>query len=233
MSAPVALITGAGRGIGRASAIELSSRGYSILLVSRTETELRETEKRCGVACAIATADIAKPQAARDAVQKALDRFGRLDAVVHCAGLAPILKIEETTDHQWHDVINTNLSAAFYLARAAWSTFLKQGAGVIVNISSLAARDPFVGFTAYAAAKAGVNLLGLSLAREGQPHNIRVHTVAPGATETAMFRKLLTPEQFGPEKTLDPADVARVVAQCVTGELQHTSGEVIWVHKTV
>jgi 3-oxoacyl-[acyl-carrier protein] reductase len=233
MSAPVALITGAGRGIGRASAVELATRGYALVLVSRTESDLRETEKRCNAACAIATVDIAKPQAARDAVQQACDRFGRLDAIVHCAGLAPILKVEETSDQQWHDVIDTNLSASFYLARAAWPIFVKQNAGVIVNISSLAARDPFVGFNAYAAAKAGLNLLGLSLAREGQPHNIRVHTVAPGATETAMFRKLLSPQQFSNEKTLDPADVARVVAQCVTGKLKHTNGEVIWVHKTV
>ena len=92
-----------------------------------------------------------------------LEQFGRLDAIVHCAGLAPILKIEETTDQQWHDVIDTSLSAAFYLARAAWPAFVKQKGGVIVNISSLAARDPFVGFAAYGAAKAGMNLLGLAL----------------------------------------------------------------------
>jgi NAD(P)-dependent dehydrogenase (short-subunit alcohol dehydrogenase family) len=232
MSQPVALITGAGRGIGRAVAQELSRREYALMLVSRTEKELRETEKLTKIACVFAK-DIAKPQAAKDAVQKCLERFGRIDAVVHCAGLAPILKIEETTDQQWRDVIDTNLSAAFYLARAAWPIFVKQNGGVIVNISSLAARDPFVGFTAYAAAKAGVNLLGLSLAREGQAHGIRVHTVAPGATETQMFRKLMTPDQFPQEKTLGPADVARVVAQCVTGDLKHTSGEVIWVHKTV
>src|SRR5205809_4630484 len=186
MNAPVALITGAGRGIGRAVAIELSLHAYALLLVSRTEGELRGSAKQTNHAH-IFPADIAKPQAAKDAVQKCLERFGRLDAVVHCAGVAPILKIEETTDQQWHDVIDTNLSAAFYLARAVWPTFVEQKGGVIVNISSIAARDPFVGFAAYAAAKAGVNLLGLSLAREGAPHGIRVHTVAPGATETQML----------------------------------------------
>jgi NAD(P)-dependent dehydrogenase (short-subunit alcohol dehydrogenase family) len=232
MSKPVALITGAGRGIGRAVAIELSKRGCALVLVSRTENELNETKKLTESACAFPS-DIAKPHAADDAVRRCLDEFGRLDSVVHCAGLAPILKIEETTDEQWHAVIDTNLSAAFYLARAAWPVFVKQNRGVIVNISSLAVRDPFTGFTAYAAAKAGVNLLGLSLAREGQAHGIRVHTIAPGATETQMFRNLMTPEQFPAEKTLDPAEVARVVVQCVTGELAHTSGEVVWMHKTL
>src|SRR3954453_7058557 len=152
MDAPVALITGAGRGIGRAVAIELSLRAYALMLVSRTEDDLKSAARQTNSACVFAT-DISKPQAANDAVQKCLERFGRLDVVVHCAGLAPILKIEETTDQQWHDVIDTNLSAAFYLARAAWPHFVKQTNGVIVNISSLAARDPFVGFTAYAAAK--------------------------------------------------------------------------------
>ena len=232
MPQKVALITGAGRGIGRAVTVELSKLGYVLLLVARTESDLREAAKLTKDA-AIWVNDIAKPRAVNDAVRQCVERFGRLDAVVHCAGLAPILKIEETTNEQWHDIIDTNLSSAFYLARAAWPTFVKQSSGVIVNISSLAARDPFTGFAAYAAAKAGVNLLGLSLAREGQPHGIRVHTVAPGATETAMFRKLLSPEQFPTEKTLDPADVAHVVVQCVTGELKHTNGEVIWVHKTV
>jgi 3-oxoacyl-[acyl-carrier protein] reductase len=232
MAEKAAIITGAGRGIGRAAAIELSRRGYSLVLVSRTQADLQETAEHVKDACVIAM-DAAKPPSAKEAVRRCLEKFGRLDAIVHCAGLAPILKIEETTDQQWRDIIDTNLSAAFYLARACWSTFVEQKAGVIVNISSVAARDPFVGFAAYGAAKAGMNLLGLALAIEGQPHGIRVHTIAPGATETAMFRKLLTPEQFPREKTLDPADVARVAAQCVTGELAHTSGEVIWVHKTV
>lgn len=228
----VALITGAGRGIGRAVAADLARLGYALVLVSRTVAELDETAKLTEEACVFA-ADIAKPQSANNAVQWSMERFGRLDAVVHCAGVAPLLKIDQITDEQWHDVIDTNLSSAFYLARAAWPTFVKQGGGVIVNISSVAARDPFVGFNAYAAAKAGINALGLSLAREGQEHGIRVHSIAPGAVETAMFRKIISPDQFSPENTLDPADVAAVVAKCVTGELAHMNGEVIWMHKKV
>ena len=79
--------------------------------------------------------------------------------------------------------------------------------------------------------QAGVNLLGHALAKEGAPHHIRVHTVAPAATETAMFRKLLTPEQFPKDRTLDPVEVGRVIADCVCGSLTITSGEVVYVHK--
>ena len=231
MSKRVALITGAGRGIGRAVAIELAKLGYALVLVSRTESELRETAKLAPGA-SVFPCDIAMAKAANDAVLNSLQKFGRLDAVIHCAGVAPVLKIDETTDAQWHEVIDTNLSAAFYLASAAWPTFLKQKAGVIVNISSIAARS-VCRLHRVRRGQGGHEFAGPVACAEGQAHGIRVHTVAPGATETQMFRKLMTPEQFPTEKTLDPADVARVVVQCVTGELAPTAGEVIWVHKTV
>jgi NAD(P)-dependent dehydrogenase (short-subunit alcohol dehydrogenase family) len=153
--------------------------------------------------------------------------------VVNNAGLAPVRPILEMTPDEWRAVIDTNLSAAFYLTRAAWPAFEKQRGGVVVNVSSAAARDPFPGFAAYGAAKAGLNLFGLSAAREGARIGVRVHTVAPAATETAMFRGLMTAEQYPPEKTLDPSDVAGVIADCVTGSLRYTSGEVIYVHKTL
>jgi NAD(P)-dependent dehydrogenase (short-subunit alcohol dehydrogenase family) len=152
---------------------------------------------------------------------------------VNNAGLAPVRSIEQMTIDEWRATIETNLSATFYFSRAAWPAFKKQKAGVIVNISSAASRDPFPGFAAYGAAKAGVNLLGLSLAREGEPIGVRVHTLALSAAETAMFRQILTPEQYPAEKTMSPTEVAKVIALCVTGELRHTSGEVIYLHKTL
>jgi NAD(P)-dependent dehydrogenase (short-subunit alcohol dehydrogenase family) len=175
--------------------------------------------------------DVSKADQVERAIRSTIEGFGRVDALVNAAGIAPILAIEETTIEQWHEVIDTNLSATFYACRAVWGQFKKQKSGVIVNISSAAARDPFAGFTAYGAAKAGVNLLGLSLAREGQPHNVRIHTVAPSAVETEMFRKIVSKDQYPTEKILSPDDVANVVVQCITGDLKHTSGEVIWLSK--
>jgi NAD(P)-dependent dehydrogenase (short-subunit alcohol dehydrogenase family) len=102
---------------------------------------------------------------------------------------------------------------------------------VVVNLSSYAARDPFPGFAAYGSAKAGVNLLGLSAAREGASIGVRVHTIAPAAVETAMFRGILSEDQYPPEKALAPADVARIILQCVRGDLRYTSGEVIYLSK--
>jgi NAD(P)-dependent dehydrogenase (short-subunit alcohol dehydrogenase family) len=125
------------------------------------------------------------------------------------------------------------LSAAYYFCRALWPVWRRQGGGAAVLVSSVAAREPFKGFAAYAAAKAGVNMLGYGLAREGAEINVRVHTVAPGAVETGMLRQHFSPDVFPKDQTLDPKDVAEVICQCVRGELRHTSGEVIYVHKTV
>jgi 3-oxoacyl-[acyl-carrier protein] reductase len=233
MSNPVAIITGAARGIGKAIAAELKRGGYDVVLTSRTKKDLDDAVREIGNGAIAFPADVTKPAEVDALVADTLKRFGRIDALVNNAGLAPVVAVKDMSIDRWRAVIDTNLSAAFYLSRAVWPTFEKQKAGVIVNISSLAARDPFPGFAAYGAAKAGLNLFGLALAREGQSINVRVHTVAPGSVETAMFRGIMSAEQWSAEKTLDPAEVARVVASCIHGDLRHTSGEVIYVHKTL
>jgi NAD(P)-dependent dehydrogenase (short-subunit alcohol dehydrogenase family) len=233
MDAPVAIITGAGRGIGRAAAIELAAAGYQLTLVSRNEDELNETARLIEGGL-VAAADVRSPDEIQQVVEGTLGHYeDRLDAVVHCAGIAPAVSIAKMSPEEWRDVIETNLSAAFYLCRAAWPVFERLGGGVVVNVSSFAARDPFPGFAAYGAAKAGVNLFGLSAAREGQAIGVRVHTVAPAAVETSMFRALLTEEEYAPERALSPVDVARVIADCVRGGLCYTNGEVIYLRKVV
>jgi NAD(P)-dependent dehydrogenase (short-subunit alcohol dehydrogenase family) len=232
MTQPVAIITGAGRGIGRATAVELARRGYRLALAARGADGLQETARLAGGALCVPT-DVTDPSQVETLVRQTVGHYGRVDAVVNNAGTAPVRPISEMTPEEWRAVIDTNLSAAFYLTRAAWPAFERQRGGVVVNVSSAAARDPFPGFAAYGAAKAGLNLLGLSAAREGERIGVRVHTIAPSAVETGMFRGIMTSDQYPPEKTLDPAEMARMIALCVTGELRYTSGEVIYVHKVV
>jgi 3-oxoacyl-[acyl-carrier protein] reductase len=230
-AAPVAIVTGAGKGIGRAVAVELGRAGYVVVAVARTQADVAETIALCANGGAALAADVSDLAEVQKVVNSALDQFGRVDAIVNNAGFAPVRKIEDMTEDEWRRVLETNLSATFYFSRAVWPIFKRQGGGVIVNMSSLASRDPFSGFFAYGAAKAGINLMGLDLARQGEPHGIRVHTIAPGAVETTMFRGLATEAQYPREKTLDPAEVARVIVACIRGDLAHTSGEVIWLHK--
>ena len=231
MDQPVAIVTGAGRGIGRAVAIRLSELKYRLALVSRTGKELEETARQCGGEAAVISADISLPQQVDEVVLRTLDRFRRVDVLVHCAGIALARRADQMTVEEWRSTLDTNLSAMFYFTRLLWPVWKREGGGVLVNVSSFAGRDPFEGLGAYGAAKAGVNLLGLALSREGRSHNIRAHTVAPAATETAMFRSLFPKGENPAERVLDPAEVARVIVQCINGDLTHTSGEVIYVHK--
>ena len=229
MNEPVAIIIGAGRGIGRAIAIELAVT-HRLALLARTASDLEETRRLTGEGLVLPT-DVAHPAQVQQALTKTLEAFGRVDVVVNCAGYAPVLSMDQITTRDWNEILDANLSSVFHLCKAAWPA-LKVRGGVIVNISSRASRDPFPGLGAYGAAKAGVNLLSLALAREGEAHNIRVHALALGSVETGMFRQILTEAQFPREKTLSPQDVAKVVAQCVHGSLRYTSGEVIALHKT-
>jgi NAD(P)-dependent dehydrogenase (short-subunit alcohol dehydrogenase family) len=229
---PVALVAGAGKGIGRETA-RLLAATHSVAILARTESDLVDTASVIGARALPIPADVATPAEVTLAVARTIEKLGRLDVLVNCAGVAPSLSIEETSVEEWHRILDVNLSSVFYSCKAAWPAMKNQGGGVVVNVSSEAARDPFAGFAAYGAAKAGVNLLGRALAKEGGPHNIRIHTVAPAAVETQMFRKLVSTDQWPTEKCLEPVEVARVIVDCVTGSLRYTSGDVIWVHKTV
>src|ERR1043166_7130621 len=219
----VAIVTGAGRGIGLATAQELSAHGYAVVITARNADELRKTGELIDGALCIA-GDVTDALHIDTLVKETLRHHGRIDAIVNNAGFAPLRDIEQITHAEWEQIINTNLSAAFYLTKAAWPVFKRQSAGVVVNISSEASRDPFQGLGFYGAAKAGLNLLGKALAREGAAYNIRVHTIAPGAVETQMLRGILSREQFPTDKTLLPEEVARVVGQCIEGDLRYASG---------
>ena len=233
MANSVAIITGAGGGIGRATAIELAGGGYIVVLAGRNPAALNETARAAAGQSLVVPTDVTRPDEVDRLVAAALGAFGRVDVLVNNAGLAPVRPIRDMTVEEWRAVIDTNLSAAFYATRAAWPAFERQGGGVVVNISSESSRDPFPGFAAYGAAKAGINLFGLAAAREGAAAGVRVYTIAPGAVETAMFRQLRTPEQWPADRTLEPAYVARAVLQCVRGDLRHAGGEVIYLHKTI
>jgi 3-oxoacyl-[acyl-carrier protein] reductase len=228
---PAAIITGAGRGIGRATAVALSERGYRCVLVSRSIDDLNHTAQLCEGASVACPCDVNDPQHVARAVELARTRFGRIDALVNNAGAAPLVPFADMTEQIWRDTLDTNLTATFRFCRAVWNDMVRQGAGVIVNVSSEATRDPFDGFSAYASAKAGVNLLTKCLAREGAAYGIRCHAVAPAGVETAMLRSIVPETMLGADQVLQPTDVAHTIRAIVTGELRHTSGEVIYLHR--
>ena len=116
----------------------------------------------------------------------------------------------------------------FYVTKAVWEVMKRGGGGVIVNISSMAARDPFAGLGAYAVAKSGLNMLTLVSAREGDAAGIRVVGIAPGAVETPMLRGVVGDAQI---PVMEPTDLAAAIMEAVAGGLRYASGETIYLHR--
>lgn len=237
---PVAIVTGAGSGIGRATAVMLAQRGYAVVLVARTLDALEKTAELCpagGGESLCVAADVSEAEAATEIVDCALARFGRIDALVNNAGLAPLLPIGKTTPEVIDDVFAVNALGPAYLIAACWAVFARQHAegrvGAlgqrVVNTSTMATADPFPGFFAYAAAKASVNLMAKSVAKEGRAIGVKGFAVAPGAVETPMLRAILPATALPTSKCLTPEAVATVIVSCLMGERDGENGETIFL----
>ena len=192
MSAPVALITGSSRGIGRAVAERLAQDGYAIALNCRCETpqalELVDTLRRAGARAALYAADVgdfAEVQTMCDAVQRDL---GRVDALVNNAGVAQQKLFTDLTAEEWRRMMATDLDGVFYTCRLLLPDMIRRHAGAIVNISSIWGQVGASCEVHYSAAKAAVIGLTRALAKEVGPSGIRVNCVAPGAVMTDMMR---------------------------------------------
>lgn len=235
-SRPVTLIAGASSGVGRALAALMAEVGHDLALVARREDELKQTatlakherSKQDGYSEVFPT-DLRDAEAVRALPGQVVERMGRLDAIANVAGMAPLNPVKDTTAQLWRDCIDTNLSYIVNMAATAWPIFFQQKAGIFVSVSSMAAKDPFPGFSAYAAAKAGLNMFTYCLAKEGKRAGIRAVAVAPGAVETPMLRQNFDQKTLPTDRTLDPAEVAGVIRDCITGDRDFEPGEVIWL----
>jgi NAD(P)-dependent dehydrogenase (short-subunit alcohol dehydrogenase family) len=226
--APITLISGAGSGIGRATALLLASRGHRLALVGRTRSTLEQTAALArGAECLVHPADIGDADQAAGAIDAAAERFGGLDALVNNAGYAPRTPIDQHTPMLIDAVFRINSLGPAYTIARAWPIFKSRRRGCIVNISTMATEDPFPGFFAYAAAKAAVNLMARSCATEGREHQIRAFAIAPGAVETAMLRSVASEAMLPADRALPPEAVARVVLDCIEGRRDAENGRVI------
>jgi NAD(P)-dependent dehydrogenase (short-subunit alcohol dehydrogenase family) len=231
--ANVAIVTGAGSGIGRCVAELLANAGHRIALVGRTERALQKTMARITSGSAappemlVVPADIADADQAASVVDLTVERWGRLDVLVNNAGTAELAPIEETDADMIYRTFAVNVFGPAMLISRAWPIFRRQHSGRIVNVSSMASVDPFPGFFAYAAAKSAVESLTRSAANEGREHGVRAFSVAPGAVETGTLRGLFSERDLPPARTLDPRDVAHVICDCVLGRRERDAGTTI------
>ncbi|HYL72063.1 MAG TPA: 3-oxoacyl-[acyl-carrier-protein] reductase [Candidatus Dormibacteraeota bacterium] len=193
----VALVTGASRGIGRATAIALAEQGASIAIGCTAKTDAAEEAaaavRNAGVQCVLIPADLVDTAAARGVVERTLAELGGIDIVVNNAGITRDNLALRMSDDDWNAVIAVDLTAAFHVCRAALKPMLRKRYGRIVNVSSVSGVIGNAGQANYAAAKAGLVGLTKSLAREVATRDITVNAVAPGFIESDMTAAL--PEQ--------------------------------------
>lgn len=191
----VAIITGAGSGIGRAAALRLARAGARVALFGRTWETLTETAaaiRAAGGEALKITGDVGREEDVQVLFTRVDEAYSSVDILVNCAGVVAVKPFGEMDAATWDHVLNTNLRGTFLCCRQAFARMARQGGGVILNMSSLSGIkgvEKFPGLSAYNVSKAGVASLSEILAVEGRPLNIRVIAVSPGAVDTAMLRQ--------------------------------------------
>ena len=235
----VAIVTGAGSGIGRAIALALGAAGANTVLCGRNPANLRsvadEITAAGGRATPLAT-DIRDTASVDACVEQVLGLFGRVDILVNNAGVTRDKLILRMSDADWDDVLDTNLKGAFRFCRAVAKPMMKQRAGAIVNISSVVGLTGNAGQANYAASKAGLHALAKSLAKELAGRGVRVNTVAPGFITTPMTdglpedvkSKILSAIPAG--RLGGPGDVAAAALFLASDDASYITGQVLGVN---
>ncbi|GAA3551700.1 glucose 1-dehydrogenase [Amycolatopsis ultiminotia] len=191
LTGKLAWVTGAGKGLGRAIAEALAEAGASLAITSRTGEDLDRLAADLGTAHVL-PGSVSEPGFADDCVADIVRHFGRLDILVTAAGISPSFRrSEDSTDEDWAQVVDVNLTGTYYSARAAGRRMLEQGSGSIITVSSVHARTGFDRIAAYAASKGGVEALSRVLAVEWAPRGVRVNVLAPGYFHTDLSAGLV------------------------------------------
>lgn len=191
LNGKIALVTGAGKGIGRTLAIELAKEGVQVGLLARTETDLKEVAEeinKVGSKAAIATADISNRQQVEAAIEKISKELGPIDILVNNAGYGKFGKFLELEPDEWENQIRVNLFGTYYATRAVLPQMIERQTGDIVNISSTAGLKGAPVTSAYSASKFGVMGLTESLMLEVRKHNIRVTALNPSTVVTELAK---------------------------------------------
>lgn len=227
LAGQLAVVTGAGRGIGAAIARQLAALGATVALCGRTQSTLQETAnsiQEAGGKTEVIPCDVTVLHQVQHVAARIGSTFGRADVLVNNAGIGGFSgPLHEMPSEEWESVMNTNLRGVYFAIRAFAPMMIRAQSGHIINISSLAGKNPLANGAAYAASKWGLNGLSYSVAEELRKYKIRVSVICPGSVDT----------QLGPHegkdknKMLQPDDVAHAVTMLVTQAPQSFMSEVL------
>ena len=255
----VAIVTGAGRGIGRAIALILAEAGADITVVARTKEQIEQTAediRKLGRKALAIPADVSQEDQVEKVVEQTVSRFGKIDILVNNAGIAvskPVVLVpgaevagftgkvseqdEQTTLQEWRKIIDTNLTGAFIFAQAVGPYMMKQRKGKVINTSSTAADEGLPRISAYSASKAGLSTFTRCLASEWGPFNINVNAIAPGVIRTDMVaHHLENPkskeailERIPLGRVAEPRDVALLVLFLASEASDYLTGQIFTI----
>jgi NAD(P)-dependent dehydrogenase (short-subunit alcohol dehydrogenase family) len=227
LAGQVAVITGAGRGIGAAIARKLTAIGAVAVLCGRKRTSLDSTAaaiSKAGGTSHVAECDVMDVVSVERMATQVERAFGHVDILVNNAGIGGFGgPLHELPPEAWDKILNTNLRGVYYCIRSFAPMMIRARKGHIINISSIAGKNALPNGAAYAASKWGLNGLSYSVAEELRAHNIRVSVICPGSTHT----ELSPHEGKDPRKMLQPDDVAHVVEMLVTQSAQSFASEIV------
>jgi len=236
----VAIVTGAGQGIGRAIALTLAKEGAAVVvndIVPERASKVAEEIKSKGGQALPVKADVSQAEEVNKLVDETLDRYKRVDILVNNAGIAKMKRLLEMTETDWDSHMSINVKAQFLCSKAVIKHMMKQKRGKIVNIASLAAHIATPGLAAYGASKGGVVQLTKALAVEFGKHNIMVNAVSPGFTLTEMVKAagkdrpdfLEGIDRIPLRRAAEPEDIANAVLFLASAESDYITGQVLIV----
>ncbi len=237
----IALITGAGSGVGRATALLFAREGASVVLIGRRLSPLvrlsQEITKSKGIAFPI-PGDITDPESVNQIVGSVIKRFKRVDILINNAGIAgKAVQVHETTDEMWNELLDVNLTGAFRMIRAVLPHFIEKGKGVIVNVSSIAGLVGMNHMAAYSVAKGGMIALTRCVAVEYGHLGIRCNCICPGTIETKMTRDYLSypgryqgiSSLYPMKRIANPEEIAQGILYLASDESSFVTGTVLTI----